>query len=56
MTLKISKFRNEYEEREFRAARGSTEYFDWSEGKRVALSELRPSTDPRAKPSAAYKD
>lgn len=43
MKKRIPKFRNENEEREFWAAHDSTDYIDWSKGKKVVLSKLKPS-------------
>ena len=40
----IPKFKNEDEERAFWDAHDSTEYVDWTKGKRVTLSNLKPST------------
>ena len=40
---KIPKFKNEDEEREFWATHDSTDYIDWSKGKKVVLSKLKPS-------------
>ncbi len=41
----IPKFKNEDEERAFWEAHDSTEYVDWTKGKRVTLSNLKPSTN-----------
>ncbi len=41
----IPKFKNENEERAFWDAQDSTEYVDWEKGKRVTLSNLKPSTN-----------
>jgi predicted DNA binding CopG/RHH family protein len=43
MKKKIPKFRNEDEEREFWATHDSTEYIQWNDGKKVVLSNLKPS-------------
>lgn len=43
MNKKIPKFKSEDEEREFWAARDSSEYIDWKKAKRVILPELKPS-------------
>jgi predicted DNA binding CopG/RHH family protein len=43
MKKKIPKFKNEDEEREFWASRDSTEYVTWKKGKRIILSNLKPS-------------
>ena len=40
----IPKFKNEDEERAFWDTHDSTEYVDWAKGKRVTLSNLKPST------------
>lgn len=40
---KIPGFKNEDEERKFWDLRSSTDYVDWSKGKRVRFSELKPS-------------
>lgn len=40
----IPKFKNEDEERAFWDTHDSTEYVDWTKGKRVTLSNLKPST------------
>ncbi|MEE9615210.1 MAG: CopG family antitoxin [Thermodesulfobacteriota bacterium] len=42
-TKKIPEFKNEDEERKFRATRDSTEYVDWKKAKRVVLPKLKPS-------------
>jgi len=39
----IPEFKNEDEERKFWAAEDSTQYIDWSGGKRKTLPKLRPS-------------
>ena len=43
MKKRIPKFKNEDEEREFWATHDSTDYVDWSKGKKVVLSKLKPS-------------
>jgi predicted DNA binding CopG/RHH family protein len=43
MKNKIPKFKNEDEEREFWASHDSTEYVKWKKGKRIILSNLKPS-------------
>jgi predicted DNA binding CopG/RHH family protein len=40
----IPKFESEDEEREFWATHDSTDYIDWSQGHRVSMPNLRPST------------
>jgi len=40
----IPKFSSEDREREFWATHDSTDYVDWSKGKRVAFIKLKPST------------
>jgi hypothetical protein len=40
----IPQFKNEEEERAFWDAHDSAEYVDWEKGKRVTLSNLKPST------------
>jgi predicted DNA binding CopG/RHH family protein len=40
---KIPEFKNEDEERNFWAAADSTQYVDWSSGKRTKLVNLRPT-------------
>lgn len=40
----IPKFKNEDEEREFWDSHDSTDYVDWTKGKRVTLPNLKPST------------
>jgi len=40
---KIPEFRNEEEERKFWAAADSTEYVEWSSGRRRKLVQLKPS-------------
>lgn len=44
MKKKIPKFKTEDEEREFWAAHDSTDYVDWSKGKRVVAPNLKPSS------------
>ena len=41
---KIPVFKNEDDERAFWAAADSSEYVDWSKGKKVTFSNLKPST------------
>ncbi len=41
---KIPNFESEDEERDFWATHDSTEYVSWSEGTRVTLPNLKPST------------
>ncbi len=43
MSKQIPKFKSEEEEREFWGTHDSTEYINWSEGKRVTFSNLKPS-------------
>ena len=43
MKNKIPKFKNEDKEREFWATHDSTDYINWSTGKKVVLSKLKPS-------------
>jgi predicted DNA binding CopG/RHH family protein len=43
MKKRIPKFKNEDEERKFWATHDSTDYIDWSKGKKVVLSKLKPS-------------
>lgn len=43
MKKRIPKFKIEDEEREFWATHDSTDYIDWSKGKKVVLSKLKPS-------------
>ena len=43
MNKRMPKLRSEDEEREFWATHDSTEYINWSKGKRVVLSNLKPS-------------
>jgi len=40
---RIPKFANEDQERDFWASHDSTEYIDWSSGKRLILPNLKPS-------------
>lgn len=40
----IPRFENEDEERNFWAKVDSSEYFDWSKGRRVKFTNLKPST------------
>ena len=51
----IPKFKNEDEERVFWDTHDSTEYIDWAKGKRVTLSNLKPSTCNKADASDAIK-
>ena len=37
------KFKNEDEEREFWSSHDSTDYIDWKKGKKIILSNLKPS-------------
>jgi len=41
---KVPKFKDEEEERAFWANEDSTEYIDWSQGEKVTLPKLQPST------------
>ena len=41
---RIPTFESEDQERDFWAAHDSTDYVDWTEGKRLTLTNLRPST------------
>ena len=43
MKKQTPKFKNEDEEREFWSKADSTDYVDWSKGKRVVFPNLRPS-------------
>ena len=43
MKKRTPKFKNEDEEREFWATHDSIDYIDWSKGKKVVLSKLKPS-------------
>jgi predicted DNA binding CopG/RHH family protein len=40
----IPKFESEDEERGFWATHDSTDYIDWSQGRRVSMPNLKPST------------
>lgn len=40
---KTPKFKNEKEERAFWASHDSTDYVDWTKGKKAVFSNLRPS-------------
>jgi predicted DNA binding CopG/RHH family protein len=40
----IPKFKSEDKERKFWSSADSTEYVDWRKGKRVAFTNLKPST------------
>ena len=40
---KISRFKNEDEEREFWSRHDSTDYIDWDKAKKVVLPNLKPS-------------
>jgi len=42
----IPKFRSETEEQDFWATADTTEYFDWSQARRVVFPNLKPSTTP----------
>jgi predicted DNA binding CopG/RHH family protein len=42
----VPKFRSEAEEQEFWATADTTEYFDWSQARRVVFPSLKPSTTP----------
>lgn len=42
--LQIPKFKNEDEERDFWDKVDSSEYFDWSKGRHVKFTNLKPST------------
>ena len=44
MNKPIPEFKNEDEEREFWATHDSSEYVDWSKGKRAVFPNLKPST------------
>lgn len=44
MSKLIPEFKNEDEEREFWATHDSSEYVDWSKGKRAVFQNLKPST------------
>jgi predicted DNA binding CopG/RHH family protein len=41
--LRIPKFRNEDEEREFWASHDSADYIDWSEAREVIMPNLKPT-------------
>lgn len=43
MKKRIPKFKNEDQEREFWSKADSTDYVDWSKGKRVVFPNLKPS-------------
>lgn len=43
MNKKVPKFKSEDEERDFWAARDSTEHIDWKKARRAVLPNLRPS-------------
>lgn len=43
-TKKIPSFENEDEERKFWESHDSSEFMDWSQAKRVALPNLKPTT------------
>lgn len=43
---RIPKFTSEAQERAFWATADSTEYFDWSQARRVVFPNLKPSTTP----------
>ena len=43
MKRRIPNFKSEEEERDFWATQDSTRYLDWSKGKRMVLSKLKPS-------------
>jgi len=43
MSKQIPKFKSEEEEREFWGTHDSNEYINWSKGKRVTFSNLKPS-------------
>lgn len=42
----IPEFASEAEEQEFWATGDTTEYFDWSQARRVVFPKLRPTTTP----------
>lgn len=44
MKKQIPKFKSEDQEREFWSGEDSTDYIDWSKGKRTVLANLKPST------------
>jgi len=43
---RIPEFASEAEEQEFWATADTTEYFDWSQARRVVFPKLRPTTTP----------
>ncbi|MHB1193862.1 MAG: BrnA antitoxin family protein [Longimicrobiales bacterium] len=43
---RIPEFTSEAEEQEFWATADTTEYFDWSQARRVVFPKLRPTTTP----------
>jgi predicted DNA binding CopG/RHH family protein len=43
MMKKVPKFKSEEDERKFWATADSTEYLDWTQGKRKKLVQLKPS-------------
>ena len=43
MRKRIPKFKTEDQERKFWASHDSTDYIDWSKGKKMVLPELKPS-------------
>ncbi len=43
MGIYFSKFKTEDQERKFWASHDSTDYVNWSEGKKMVLPELKPS-------------
>ena len=43
MKSRIPQFKNEDKERNFWASHDSTDHIDWSKGKKVILSKLKPS-------------
>lgn len=42
----VPEFASEAEEQEFWATADTTEYFDWSQARRVVFPKLRPTTTP----------
>ena len=44
MKKEIPKFKTEEQERQFWSREDSTDYIDWSKGKRTILPNLKPST------------
>ncbi len=44
MKKRTPKFKSEDQERQFWSREDSTDYVDWSKGRRTILSNLRPST------------